>query len=62
MNIVLGCFMVSAGAITINTSFDYDTVAVTKLGDAGKAAGSFAVINAVFYFLDAHFARQNMVE
>ncbi|XP_050739372.1 uncharacterized protein LOC127009894 isoform X1 [Eriocheir sinensis] len=66
-NAVLAVFMVSAGVVITDTSFklnerdqDIDMSVFSKAADAGKTAGSFAVINGVIYGLDTFVAKQIM--
>ena len=53
---VLSVLLVAAGGVTIHASF------ITPFPDrtpaeAGKTAGAFAIINSVFYVIDAYFGR-----
>ncbi|XP_063847158.1 uncharacterized protein LOC135092511 [Scylla paramamosain] len=58
-NFVTACLMVSAAGLTIHAGIQYEDL-LKKNADAGKAAGSLAVFNALLYFADAHFARKNL--
>lgn len=57
-NLVLACLMMSAAGITIHAGIKLNSL--KKCADAGKAAGSLAVVNSLFYFADTYFARQNL--
>ncbi|KAG0719293.1 hypothetical protein GWK47_007315 [Chionoecetes opilio] len=58
VNAVLAVLMVSAGTVTIYNAFKY--ALSSEAADAAKTAGTFAIINSVFYGLDTYFASQNM--
>lgn len=52
---VVAVLLVGAGALTINAGFTIAFPTRTP-AEAGKTGGSFAIINAVFYLIDAYFA------
>ncbi|XP_066980503.1 uncharacterized protein [Macrobrachium rosenbergii] len=62
VNIVLALLMITAGSLIINTNTAYDLYKLLNVTDAALAAGSFGIINSIFYALDAYFAYQNYSE
>ncbi|XP_071513445.1 uncharacterized protein [Panulirus ornatus] len=59
LNFILAVLMIAAGSVIINT-YSTNPLNSTSFADAGKTAGSFCIINGVFYGIDVYFAYQNL--
>ncbi|XP_068219700.1 uncharacterized protein [Palaemon carinicauda] len=62
MNVCLAVMMITAGSLVINTYTADDFYKILTIRDAALSAGSFGIINSIFYAVDAYFAYQNYSE